>query len=676
MSNIKVAREGDFLTIRCVRSRETIRDIQEIDVTELKENKRYNSYVKTHRQDTKDIDKLLYFEPIILQLKSELWNQRAENNAAPDGENENSVSEEESETVVSGETSGTEEELPPALFVMLKNGKIIYGYMEQDRIYKLLVGMKYKVMHISVHKRYLRLGMLAYLTNTSEEQIERVRFVIDEKNQEEAPLKVEREKLKKRKVLMGGYYHHFKIPIENLLTDETQINNMLNIVVTVNGVDLEFRIGKKQRKKKSKRMYYAPYDGCYHGEFAIHLRRTDRGNFAIVKRPMEPIEHTLWFKFMESRPVSCIFYHLGKFVSKYSRKKVSLFYEKFSEKAEEGTFDLFEIASQRNNSKCYYIIDKNSTDYERIKDTPNVVKKYSLKYYWLVYRVNSYISTEAPAHLNIIRSNNKYFRMATCEHPFVFLQHGITYLKCQGAGSTFAVGKEGEPAYMIVGSGKEQDVVSDMLNLPEERLLNTGLPIFSKVKYGHINQETEDKVVIMLTWKSYEEHIQEFENSQYYQNVMAVYHMLTKYIAPEKIIIVPHPKMAELLENTSLKDTMWSRPISEVLSVAKLLITDYSSVCYNSFYQGGAVIFYQPDLELYEREVGELIPTPEEYIGERVFDLDSLEQTIAKVILDGQIQLALARSKEHEKQYQTINEYSDGKNIERIAEELIRYNLI
>lgn len=653
MSEIKVVLEGDFLIIRCERARMTERDIQEIDITELSKNKRYKSYVKSRHEHT--CDEFLMCQPMKIQLKADLW--KIDTETANDADDTDEELEE------------TEENLP-ALFVMRRGNVISYGYMDQERIYKLLIGMKYKVVRISLNKNYLKVGMFVYLTNNSEEEIEKVRFKIDEKNQTEANLKVYLQRIGKMKVLLGGHYSTFKIPVKNLLTDETQINNMLNIVVTVNGVDLEFRIGKKFRKNVSKRKYYAPYTGCYRDGFALHLRRTDRGNFAIVKRVMEPIESTIWFKIMESRPVSFIMYHFGRMISSHCKTKVNLFYEKFAEKAEEGTFDLFKIAKAKGKSKCYYIIDKNSTDYERIKNEKNVVKKYSLKYYWLLYRVNSYISTEAPAHLNILRSNNKYFRLATCEHPFVFLQHGITYLKCQGSGSTFAVGKEGEPAYMIVGSEKERDVVNDMLNLKEEKLLKTGLPIFSKISYCHINDETADKVVIMLTWKSYEEHILEFENSQYYQNVMGIYHMLTKYIAPSNIIIVPHPKMLELCANTSLKDTMWTKPISEVLGIAKLLITDYSSVCYNSFYQGGGVIFYQPDLELYEKEVGKLIPSDDEYIGKRTFDLDQLEEEIKKSIKNGRIDLAEIRKPEYIERYKTINEFHDGKNIERIAEAL------
>ena len=112
------------------------------------------------------------------------------------------------------------------------------------------------------------------------------------------------------------------------------------------------------------------------------------------------------------------------------------------------------------------------------------------------------------------------------------------------------------------------------------------------------------------------------------------------------------------------------------IKYAKLLITDYSSVCYNSFYQGGGVIFFQPDLVHYQAEAGELIPADDEYIGYRVFNLDELEKVIEKAITDGKIRLETVRNKEFEKRYLTINEYHDGKNIERIAIKLKELNII
>ncbi len=411
-------------------------------------------------------------------------------------------------------------------------------------------------------------------------------------------------------------------------------------------------------------------------DFAIHIRRTIKGNLVLVKRLKEPIENTLKFKIMESKIVSNLLYGISKILVPRRKKKISLFYEKFSSKAEEGTYDLFLLMQKNRNTKNYFIISEDSADYPKIKDNKNVVKKYSLKYYWLIYNVNNFISTEAPIHLNILRSNNTALRKSITDKPFIFLQHGVTYMKCQGKNSTFSKNKEGEATYIVVGSEKEKDVVVDSLGIDEEQVLKTGLPIFSKIEFNHINQTSEDYITIMLTWKPYEEQLYDFEKSSDYKNIVEVCNMLKKYIDNEKIILIAHPKAQSLLSSTDLKDSLWNKPISKALEKTKLLITDYSSVCYNSFYQGAGVIFYQPDLELYEAENGELIPNEDEYIGKRAFDISELESIIKDTIKDKKIDLEKVRTKENEEIYKTINEFSDGKNIQRIYEELLKLKII
>ena len=640
MSKICVEFQDDVLTIRCVRTRMTPEDTETANVTGIEFGRKYRTNMPVRNKAQKN--KIFYMEPVQVAVKNPA--------SLP--------------ILAEGTKDG------PVLAVWSNDKYIYYGYLLRSSVYKEIIKFSYKVLYLGLSRRYLSLWMIGYFQTGSEIPIQGQRFYI------ESTMKIDSALIPKWKLLLQHNFQHFKIPLESLLSEDTQINNMLNIMLNVNGLELDYRLGKKFRSIGANiRHYYAPYKSRYLKDFAIHVRRTDRGNFSIVKRPKEEVERGLRFKIMESRGISWLLYHLGKWWGKHGRN-VNLFYEKFSEKAEEGAFDLFLMARDSQSSRNYYIIDEHSEDYQRIRGEKNVVRKYSLKYYWLLYRVNYYISTEAPAHLNLLRSNNKYFRKSTCEHPFIFLQHGVTYLKCQGPTSTFVAGKEGEPQYIIVGSEKEKDAVCDMLKLPEERIWNTGLPIFSKIDYKHINQDSEDKAVIMLTWKTYEEHLQDFEQSEYYKNVIRIYQMLSRYLEPSKIIIVPHPKVVDLLARTDMKDSVWKKPISEVLGVTKLLVTDYSSVCYNVFYQGGGVVFYQPDLELYEMESGRLIPSDDEYIGARVFDPEALEEVLQNIIQDGRIILDKARTSEHEARYQSINEFSDGENLARIYRKLVKKKIV
>lgn len=559
--------------------------------------------------------------------------------------------------------------------VYSNNDKIQYIYCSKKFLYKKLVKINSKVLSLNLTKKNLRIILSTYIINKYDLNIEDMRFFIDEQLYKTCKLKQYNKKISMFQRLKKENIYIFNFKIKDILEDKSIINGAIKYVLKINGTDISYRIAKKNRKQNNPQHYYSPIKGIFVKDFAIHIRRTIKGELTLVKRKKDPIENTLKFKLIENRFISWVLYQSSKIAIKIRKKKINVFYEKFSEKAEEGAYDLFLIIKDKSlNTRNYFIIDENSKDYKKIKDIKGVVKKYSLKYYWIIYNANNFISTEVPIHLNILRSNNTNLRKSLSDKTFIFLQHGIIYLKNLGKNSPFGKGKEGQASYIVAGSEKEKDVIVEMLGICEEQVLKTGLPIFSKIKYNHINNNSEDCATVMLTWKPYEEQLYDFEKSSYYKNVTQICTILKKYV--DKIILIAHPKAQELLSRTDLKDTLWNKPISEALEKTKLLITDYSSVCYNSFYQGSGVIFYQPDLELYEKENGKLIPNDDEYIGKRAFNIEDLEGILKQSINNKKIDLNKLRTKKFENNYKLINEFSDGKNIERIYQELIKLKLI
>lgn len=658
MRSIHVSLEPNKIIIKKIRARQTENDIEEIPLQLMEYGKFYKSKIKITNQELKN--KIFLIQQVD---KTDIFNKQE--------------SDEEEQDEVESEVDDEDEAQNDVIIVFSDEKKIRYAYCSEEKAYKRILKFKYKVLRLKLSKRKIKLKLLAYLINKYDLPIQGEKLYIDQVLGKECELKETTQKLTKFQMITQKDIYTFSFNMDDILQDVSEINGNMRMSITVDDKVIDYRIGIKDKKIKNKRYYYAPIKSKYVKQFAVHFRRTTKGNLVLVKRLKEPIENTFKFKIMESKIVSNILYGISKLLIKVRRKSINLFYEKFSSKAEEGAYDLFLITKKNStSSKSYFVIDGNSEDYLKIKNEKNVVKKYSLKYYWLVFNANNFISTEAPIHLNILRSNNTALRKSICDKPFIFLQHGITYMKCQGDGSTFAKNKEGEATYIIVGSEKEKDAVVDMLKLSEEQVLNTGLPIFSNIKFKHINENSEDIVTVMLTWKPYEEQLYNFEESTYYKNTIEIYNMLAKYIDKEKIVIIPHPKVFELLSNTDIKDRFWQGKISEILAKTKMLITDYSSVCYNAFYQGAGVIFYQPDLQEYETYNGPLVPNDDEYIGKRAFNMNELEDIVKQTIKNKQIDLNEIRNKEFEKNYSTINEYSDGKNIERIYNKLKELNII
>ena len=666
LGRIKINFKDDLLFLEKDSVRKNKNLLEKIDIRNLNYGDTYTSNIQA--TSSKDKNKILFFQEIEGFEKTNNY-QNIEDDGQYEDDNNND-----------NDNLSESYKKQDAIIVYSVNGKIRYSFCDLEKALKKFVQLKYKIVELKLNKHQFKIVIIAYLLNKSKAEIGETKFFADGETYKECKLKQYSKQISKLKMITDKNFYKFSFKLKDILKDESTINGSVRFEVMVNGYPIEYKVGIRDKKivsgKIAKKYYNLPIKGLYTGNFAVHIRRTIAGNLVLVQRMIEPIEKTLKYKFFESKLISFLLYHIGKFGANIRKKKINLFYEKFASKAEEGVYDLYTKCKQSKKTKNYFVIDKNSPDYLKIKSDKNVIKKYSLKFYWLFYNTSYFIASEAPSHLNVLRSNNKYFRRATYDKKFVFLQHGIIYMKNLGVNSSFKKGKEGEAQYMVVSSEKEKEVVAEMLDYNEEQLLKTGLGMYSKIKYKHINQDSEDYVTVMLTWKPYEEQLYDFEQSSYYQNVIEITDMLKKYIDRDKIILISHPKAESLLINTDLKDRIWNKPISEALEKTKLLITDYSSVCYNTFYQGGGVIFYQPDLQLYESENGPLIPDKDEYIGKRAYNLKELEKIIKKTIKNKKINLDEVRTEKFEENYKTINEFSDGKNIDRIYEKLTQLNII
>lgn len=646
MSEIKVEIKNNEFIISRTGKRTTQKDTEKIDINSLEFNKKYKSYVNP-------INKNQNYKIIMQQ------------NIANDKINFNTNIEDNDNTQIADNK---------ILMVYIENN-IIYYHINTENIYNKLIKIPKKIFKIGLNKKYCYFFFIAFIINPYKLKIESTKFCLDGANQKDIYL---REYTNKNSILKKIFLnlHFVKFNMKDVLVKESPVNNVVAIKLTIDNGETIFSFSKKNKFIKNTKMYYAPFKSAYTKDHAIHLRRSLKGTLVFVRRRKEEIEYNLKFIILENKYIQYSISLLARIYKLFNNKNVNLYFEKFAEKAEEGTFELFKLSLENNTSKNYFIIDEHSNDYKLINKTKNVIKKYSLKYYFIYYCADNFIATEAPSHVNLLRSNNSVFRKKSYKTKNIFLQHGITYLKYHGKTSAYIKGKEADCNYIVASSQKEVEVICQDFNMTEDAILITGLSLFSKLKHKHIDNNFKNTVTIMLTWKPYEEHLEDFSTSSYYKNVVSIYNIVLNYIDKENIYIVAHPKVYDLLNKTDLKNSMWQKSISEVLSETKLMITDYSSVCYNSFYQGSGVIFTQPDLELYEKYNGKLIPNDNEYIGNRILDLKDLDNLLKNNIKNKIINLDKLRTKEHEKNYKTINEFNDGKNTERIYKRLLELEII
>lgn len=89
------------------------------------------------------------------------------------------------------------------------------------------------------------------------------------------------------------------------------------------------------------------------------------------------------------------------------------------------------------------------------------------------------------------------------------------------------------------------------------------------------------------------------------------------------MIFYIHPKLREFIKNFHTPCPQielipfGKRPLNQLIMECSMLITDYSSVCWDVYYLGKPVLFYQFDLELYEETNGSYIDMKHDLFGDR-----------------------------------------------------------
>lgn len=112
----------------------------------------------------------------------------------------------------------------------------------------------------------------------------------------------------------------------------------------------------------------------------------------------------------------------------------------------------------------------------------------------------------------------------------------------------------------------------------------------------------------MPTWRSWleEKSAEEFKASDYYKNYMKLLQSqkLARILKENdvKLIFYIHPKFKDYLSEFNVSGDnielipFGTEPLNEIMKKCSMLITDYSSVCWDVCYLDKPVLFYQFDL--------------------------------------------------------------------------------
>ena len=280
---------------------------------------------------------------------------------------------------------------------------------------------------------------------------------------------------------------------------------------------------------------------------------------------------------------------------KYSDKKIWLFMDRPDMASDNGEALYKYAQKQEDGIEKYFIISKNSEDYESLKKIGNIVDFKSKKHKLLSCFAEKIITSHPDDDIINPFSgiHEKYYNGLNCA-KICFLQHGIILNNI----STWLHKYDKYLSLIVTSTQKEyESFFNNPYNYDKSVVQLLGLPRYDYLKKGN----EKNKIVLMPTWRRSLNIAtdSEFIESEYYKRWNSILNNkeLNDILKKNEfeLIFKPHPNVNKFIHLFDLKNTQIEEHSSyrTIFNESKLLITDYSSVTFDFAYLKKPVIYYQ-----------------------------------------------------------------------------------
>lgn len=243
--------------------------------------------------------------------------------------------------------------------------------------------------------------------------------------------------------------------------------------------------------------------------------------------------------------------------------------------------------------EVYYIIDKKTRNIEELEKLGNILYFKSLKSIYYLFLAKKILSTHGiwmlPQEFGIFRKHSKKCIKA----EKIMLQHGVTALKDVTAAynkKSFFLNDK-----FIVNSETEKKILIKCLGYDNQNIIISGFPRYDRLE--DLRNLEKYKILYMPTYRKGIKNSDDFLNSKFYLNTKS---LLEKLSTNEKIEInfILHKEFKKYTKyylNKNIKFYYDYSSINELVNSSNLLITDYSSICFDFLFLEKPIIFYLSD---------------------------------------------------------------------------------
>ena len=364
----------------------------------------------------------------------------------------------------------------------------------------------------------------------------------------------------------------------------------------------------------------------------------------------------------------------------WDSRHIQLVYEKFCMMAQDNGYYFFKYCmdheeEKRQNNHIYYVITKDAPDRKKLDAyQSHLVDFMSIRHMIYMIAAELLVSTDTRNHLYAMRQRGSILKRYLRKKPMVFLQHGVTALK--KVDFFYGKGKSGSCNLFVVTSDFEKKIVEDYFGYAEDEIVNSG---FARWDVLEDKSEGLREILIMPTWRAWLENVtlEEFKESDYFHNYMALLNSPRFHCFLEKNDLLAnfylHSKFREFIQDFSVESdrirliVFGEEPANELMMRCKMLVTDYSSVCWDVFYLDKPVVFFQFDRDKYMEAHGSYLDMDRELFGDCAQDVDGLLTYMEKCADDH-----FVVRPEYEKMQKSFYKYFDDQNSRRICDAIVK----
>lgn len=300
---------------------------------------------------------------------------------------------------------------------------------------------------------------------------------------------------------------------------------------------------------------------------------------------------------------------LARMLKPFFKKEIWLVSDRIN-KADDNGEAIFNYLQQHEGIDAYFVISKESVDYERIKEIGKTVDYLSEEHLLLHLMADRVVSSSGDGYvMNPFGGERKFYRDIISRKQQIFLQHGVI----KDDLSAWLNRYEKNLSMFVTTAKPEYQSVLDCSYFYDEKVVKlTGLP-----RHDKLVDKSKKQVAIMPTWRngllragSYAEYgedslVQDYEEAPYfkfYHGLLNDSRLLDK--AKElgyEILFFPHPRMLPFIDEVApsmqVRRGDFSTIYTDVFGESSLVVTDFSSVQFDFTYLRKPVIYAHFDRE-------------------------------------------------------------------------------